>query len=97
MESVYNICVLFCVVAQLRHSGFNQGHTSQVHLIPLDLTSSGRYRCEVSGEAPSFTTVAEHGDMVTIGEYTLSMSSRDDAPRTLPFPQFLQAPQYISV
>lgn len=39
---------------------------SQVYLHSLDLSSSGRYRCEVSGEAPSFTTVSEHSDMVTV-------------------------------
>lgn len=44
---------------------------SQVYLKSLDLSSSGRYRCEVSGEAPSFTTVTEHNDMVTVGEYIL--------------------------
>ncbi|XP_075225712.1 kin of IRRE-like protein 3 [Lycorma delicatula] len=39
---------------------------SQVLLTGLKLQSSGRYRCEVSAEAPSFQTVSEHGDMVTV-------------------------------
>lgn len=44
---------------------------SQVLLTGLKLQSSGRYRCEVSAEAPSFQTVSEHGDMVTVGKYHL--------------------------
>lgn len=34
----------------------------------LSLSSTGRYRCEVSAEAPSFQTVSDHGDMVTVGK-----------------------------
>ncbi|XP_039284268.1 uncharacterized protein LOC111056050 isoform X2 [Nilaparvata lugens] len=44
-----------------RHS-----NESQVLLTDLTLSSTGRYRCEVSAEAPSFQTVSEHGDMVTV-------------------------------
>lgn len=32
----------------------------------VTLQSSGRYRCEVSAEAPSFQTVSDHGDMVVV-------------------------------
>lgn len=32
----------------------------------VSLQSSGRYRCEVSAEAPSFQTVSDHGDMVVV-------------------------------
>ncbi|XP_067009518.2 cell adhesion molecule 1 [Anabrus simplex] len=39
---------------------------SQVTLRSVNLESSGRYRCEVSGEAPSFQTVSDHGDMVVV-------------------------------
>ncbi|KAI8125990.1 hypothetical protein CVS40_4074 [Lucilia cuprina] len=37
-----------------------------VTLREVNLQSAGRFRCEVSGEAPSFQTVTEHGDMVVV-------------------------------
>ena len=36
----------------------------------VDRDSSGRYRCEVSAEAPAFNTVSDHADMTVVGEYT---------------------------
>lgn len=36
-------------------------------LVSVNLSTSGRYRCEVSAEAPSFQTVSDHGDMVVVG------------------------------
>ncbi|XP_049764101.1 uncharacterized protein LOC126092519 [Schistocerca cancellata] len=44
----------------------NNSTASQVELKDVTLSSSGRYRCEVSGEAPSFQTVSEHGDMTVV-------------------------------
>ena len=41
---------------------------SQVVLKRVNLFSTGRYRCEVSAEAPSFQTVSDHGDMTVVGE-----------------------------
>ncbi|XP_053692506.1 uncharacterized protein LOC128740954 [Sabethes cyaneus] len=38
----------------------------QVVLDPIELSSSGKYRCEVSAEAPSFQTVSDHGDMTVV-------------------------------
>ncbi|CAB0002205.1 unnamed protein product [Nesidiocoris tenuis] len=38
----------------------------KVNLQRLELSSTGRYRCEVSAEAPSFQTVSGHGDMLTV-------------------------------
>jgi hypothetical protein len=35
--------------------------------VSVNLSSSGRYRCEISGEAPSFNTVDGYGDMVVVG------------------------------
>ncbi|XP_015607897.1 uncharacterized protein LOC107273841 isoform X2 [Cephus cinctus] len=32
----------------------------------VDLSSSGRYRCEVSTEAPAFQTVSDHADMMVV-------------------------------
>lgn len=39
-----------------------------VVLNSVNLMSSGRYRCEVSAEAPSFQTVSDHSDMLVIGK-----------------------------
>ncbi|GLV31275.1 beaten path IIIc [Carabus blaptoides fortunei] len=39
---------------------------SQVVLSSVNLSSTGRYRCEVSGEAPSFQTVTDHGNMIVV-------------------------------
>ncbi|EZA55872.1 hypothetical protein X777_04091 [Ooceraea biroi] len=38
----------------------------RVVLRSVNLMSSGRYRCEVSAEAPSFQTVSDHSDMLVI-------------------------------
>ncbi|XP_052128923.1 uncharacterized protein LOC113213259 [Frankliniella occidentalis] len=38
----------------------------QVSLSQVDLTSSGRYRCEVSAEGPAFQTVSDHGNMQVV-------------------------------
>ncbi|KAH8278033.1 hypothetical protein KR026_003763 [Drosophila bipectinata] len=37
-----------------------------VVLRSVSLQSTGRYRCEVSGEAPSFQTVSGHEDMIVV-------------------------------
>ncbi|KAL5280669.1 hypothetical protein ACFFRR_004592 [Megaselia abdita] len=39
---------------------------SVVSLRGVDLLSSGRYKCEVSGEAPLFQTVSDHGSMLVV-------------------------------
>ncbi|KAG8327923.1 hypothetical protein J6590_006085 [Homalodisca vitripennis] len=44
----------------------DSSNATQVRLIRLSLSSTGRYRCEVSAEAPSFQTVSDHGDMMTV-------------------------------
>lgn len=44
---------------------------TQVVLDNVNLASTGRYRCEVSAEAPSFQTVSDHGDMIVVGEFFL--------------------------
>lgn len=46
-----------------------QSNQTLVVLNNVNLTSSGRYRCEVSGEAPAFETVSDHGDMTVVGKY----------------------------
>lgn len=58
---------------------FEHSNETQVLLTALDLDSSGRYRCEVSAEAPSFQTVSDHGDMVTVGECRIFVYSMTEA------------------
>lgn len=41
---------------------------SVVVLNSVNLSTTGRFRCEVSGEAPSFQTVSDHGDMIVVGK-----------------------------
>lgn len=50
-------------------------NATQVRLTGLSLASTGRYRCEVSAEAPSFQTVSDHGDMMSIGESQFAVLS----------------------
>jgi hypothetical protein len=44
-----------------------------VVLKTADLEASGIYRCEVSGEAPSFRTVVESSQMVVVGKLGLGL------------------------
>uniref|UniRef100_A0A1A9WUQ8 Ig-like domain-containing protein n=1 Tax=Glossina brevipalpis TaxID=37001 RepID=A0A1A9WUQ8_9MUSC len=37
-----------------------------VTLRDVNLQTSGRFRCEISGEAPYFQTITQHGDMVVV-------------------------------
>lgn len=46
---------------------------NHVVLSSVQLSSTGVYRCEVSGEAPYFQTVTEHARMVVVGEYSSSL------------------------
>ncbi|XP_065093323.1 uncharacterized protein LOC135713993 [Ochlerotatus camptorhynchus] len=43
-------------------------NSSNDHVVldPVELASSGKYRCEVSAEAPSFQTVSEHTEMTVV-------------------------------
>lgn len=42
---------------------------SVVILNSVQLSSTGLYRCEVSGEAPYFETVTDHQRMTVVGKY----------------------------
>ncbi|XP_046812612.1 uncharacterized protein LOC111685096 [Lucilia cuprina] len=42
----------------------------------VTLQSTGRYRCEVSGEAPSFQTVSGHEDMIVVGKHSSNNNSQ---------------------
>ncbi|GLH11583.1 uncharacterized protein GBIM_16339 [Gryllus bimaculatus] len=44
----------------------SQSSASLVQLTAVQLATSGRYRCEVSAEAPSFQTVSDHGEMQVV-------------------------------
>lgn len=53
------------------HRSIFQIHNSterSVVLYSVNLMSTGRYRCEVSAEAPSFQTVSDHSDMLVVGK-----------------------------
>ena len=41
----------------------------KVTLKSLTIESTGRYRCEVSTEAPSFATVSSYNDMYVVGKF----------------------------
>jgi len=59
------------ITSQCYHSFVFQVHDSTqrtVLLHSVNLMSTGRYRCEVSAEAPSFQTVSDHSDMTVIGK-----------------------------
>lgn len=57
------MCVFSHFNFQLQNSTDNV-----VVLRRVTLQSTGRYRCEVSGEAPSFQTVSGHEDMIVVGK-----------------------------
>ena len=40
---------------------------NQVYLRQIDLNSAGKYRCEVSAEAPSFNTAESEKEMKVYG------------------------------
>jgi len=48
------------------HVDKQQSTASSVILLTLELSSSGKYRCEVSAEAPFFRTVSDSGYMRTV-------------------------------
>lgn len=62
------LLLIMCKYLQLHNSTDNA-----VVLKSVNLSSTGRYRCEVSAEAPSFQTVSDHGDMIVVGEYHFSI------------------------
>ncbi|XP_046666464.1 uncharacterized protein LOC124358214 [Homalodisca vitripennis] len=58
-----------------------RSNETQVALNSLVLASTGRYRCEVSAEAPSFQTVSDHGDMLVVALPTEGPKIRGGRPR----------------
>lgn len=51
----------------------DKSNSNEVVLKSLEQSSSGTYRCEVSAEAPSFQTVFQDRDMITVGMYNIIM------------------------
>lgn len=45
----------------------NNSFEGVVVLEHIDMLTSGRFRCEVSGEAPSFQLASDYGDMIVVG------------------------------
>lgn len=60
---VFNDCVCICFV-QLDESNANR-----LVLRSITAETAGRFRCEVSAEAPSFETVSGHADMTVVSKY----------------------------
>ncbi|GBP92104.1 hypothetical protein EVAR_63451_1 [Eumeta japonica] len=54
------------VTSALPASWETNSSATSVVLPRVPLSATGRYRCEVSGEAPAFTTISDHGDLVVI-------------------------------
>ncbi len=50
----------------------DRSDSRKVHLRNLVQESTGRYRCEVSTEAPSFETASKYGDMIVVGKNSLA-------------------------
>ncbi|XP_076653129.1 uncharacterized protein LOC143359227 [Halictus rubicundus] len=48
------------------HVNTHKSTEKSVVLQNISLTSAGRYRCEVSAEAPAFQTVSDHADMMVV-------------------------------
>merc|ERR1711976_624836 len=46
--------------------GTEQSNATLLHLTNLTVASTGRYRCEVSTEAPMFSTESKYGDLLVI-------------------------------
>ena len=44
----------------------------EVVLDNVDFTTTGQYRCEVSGDAPMFQTASTEGILYVVGEYLSS-------------------------
>lgn len=61
-------------MTELCDSQIPASNATRVALRSLVLTTTGRYRCEVSAEAPSFQTVSDHGDLLVVGETLDSVS-----------------------
>lgn len=49
-----------------------QSDAHKVTLRRLTIDSTGRYRCEVSTEAPSFATVSNYNDLYVVGKFAKS-------------------------
>ena len=46
----------------------DRSNEKRVTLTNLVHSTTGRYRCEVSTEGPSFDTVSQYGDLLVVGE-----------------------------
>lgn len=65
LKIVDDLIILYRLTILFQENNSNDTH---VTLEPLELNSSGNYRCEVSAEAPSFQTVSDHQEMITVGK-----------------------------
>lgn len=65
-----NVCERQITIEESKCNYFqlNNSFEGVVELEDIDISSSGRFRCEVSGEAPLFQLVSDYGDMIVVGE-----------------------------
>jgi len=64
------VLLIFTSALMSANSYFFQIDKSNANIVVLNslkLSSSGTYRCEVSAEAPSFQTVFQDKDLITVG------------------------------
>ena len=47
----------------------------EIVLDDVDFTTTGHYRCEVSGDAPMFQTASNEGILYVVGKYFLNIAS----------------------
>lgn len=59
----------------------DQSDARQVTLHKVDLNAEGRYACEVSADAPSFTTSMVEGRLTIVGEFRAAKQQIHDEQR----------------
>ena len=63
----------------------------------VDLTTSGKFRCEVSGEAPLFQTATHTNVLIVVGELTLIIFIHRVEFTVLGFEEVLTSQNFILV
>lgn len=60
----YSTSLLLIGILQIKHSNMRE-----VTLVNVSKNLTGKYRCEISADAPSFHTVIKTAEMSVVGEY----------------------------
>lgn len=59
----YNIYIFFHIITSQQ---LDESNANRLVLRSISAETAGRFRCEVSAEAPSFETVSGHADMTVV-------------------------------